>query len=212
MGKDQSVVRWRARSVARWRDLPEERFSPYQMAKQLYYRWLEQGVLDQLFEAIESDPNLEWRVIDATVTKPRLWAARGAVYRRSGIGEDRDPETGDANHRSDEEHCLEPEGCGNVLTNVRHRTPGQLNHCWDVCHPVSQDCWVCRFQCHIGTGSHCYPDARLFQRWGIIYAIADHHHTAVCAQFADRFSLSSGIMSAWNGTPSSPAIAALVAG
>ena len=35
------AVLWLARSGARWRDLPEDRFGPYQTAKRRYYRWIE---------------------------------------------------------------------------------------------------------------------------------------------------------------------------
>ena len=91
---DVSLTRllWVARSGARWRDLPE-RFGPYQTAKRRYYRWIEMGVFDRLFEAVASQPDLEWLMIDATVIraqsqaagarrkrgdlKPRLSAARG---------------------------------------------------------------------------------------------------------------------------------------
>ncbi len=39
---------WMARSGARWRDLPE-RFGPYQTVKRRYYRWIANGVLDDVF-------------------------------------------------------------------------------------------------------------------------------------------------------------------
>ena len=45
-----NALLWVARSGARWRDLPE-RFGPYQTAKRRYYRWIEMGVFDRLFEA-----------------------------------------------------------------------------------------------------------------------------------------------------------------
>jgi transposase len=32
---------WMARSGGRWRDLPAERFGPYQTVKRRYYRWVE---------------------------------------------------------------------------------------------------------------------------------------------------------------------------
>ncbi|MBB3947800.1 transposase [Rhizobium skierniewicense] len=51
------AVLWLARSGARWRDLPEDRFGPYQTVKRRYYRWIEQGVFDQIFEAIAADPD-----------------------------------------------------------------------------------------------------------------------------------------------------------
>ena len=54
-----NALLWVARSGARWRDLPE-RFGPYQTAKRRYYRWIEMGVFDRLFEAVASQPDLEW--------------------------------------------------------------------------------------------------------------------------------------------------------
>jgi transposase len=85
---------WLARSGARWRDLPEDRFGPYQTTKRRYYRWIEQGVFERMFEAVADDPDFEWLAIDATVIranaqaaggrrkrgalKPRLWVARAA--------------------------------------------------------------------------------------------------------------------------------------
>lgn len=41
---------WMTRSGARWRDLPE-RFGPYRSVKRRYYRWIEMGVLNRIFEA-----------------------------------------------------------------------------------------------------------------------------------------------------------------
>lgn len=69
-----NALLWVARSGARWRDLPE-RFGPYQTAKRRYYRWIEMGVFDRLFEAVASQPDLEWLMIDATVIRAQSQAA-----------------------------------------------------------------------------------------------------------------------------------------
>lgn len=74
------AVLWLARSGARWRDLPE-RFGPYQTAKRRYYRWIEQGVFDAIFEAVITDPDMEWIAIDATVIRAQAQAA-GAPKKR----------------------------------------------------------------------------------------------------------------------------------
>ncbi len=71
---------WMARSGARWRDLPE-RFGPYQTAKRRYYRWIDQGVFDRMFEAIAADPDLEWLMIDSTIVRAQAQAA-GARRKR----------------------------------------------------------------------------------------------------------------------------------
>jgi transposase len=78
-----NALLWMARSGGRWRDLPE-RFGPYQTAKRRYYRWIEAGVFDRLFEAIASDPDLEWLMIDATVIRAQAQAA-GARQKRGDL-------------------------------------------------------------------------------------------------------------------------------
>ena len=74
------AVLWLARSGARWRDLPE-RFGPYDRAKRRYYRWIEAGVFDRIFEAVAKDPDMEWLAIDATVIRAQAQAA-GARRKR----------------------------------------------------------------------------------------------------------------------------------
>ncbi len=71
------AILWLARSGARWRDLPEDRFGPYQTVKRRYYRWIDQGVFDRIFEAVAADPDMEWLSIDATVIRAQAQAAGG---------------------------------------------------------------------------------------------------------------------------------------
>ena len=75
-----NALLWLARSGGRWRDLPEK-FGPYQTAKRRYYRWVEQGVIDQIFEAVSDDPDIEWLAIDATVIRAQAQAAGARVKR-----------------------------------------------------------------------------------------------------------------------------------
>ena len=75
------AILWLARSGGRWRDLPEDRFGPYQTAKRRYYRWIEQGIFDRIFEAVSDDPDMEWIAIDATVIRAQAQAA-GARQKR----------------------------------------------------------------------------------------------------------------------------------
>jgi transposase len=75
------AILWLARSGARWRDLPEDRFGPYQRAKRRYYRWIENGVFDRIFEGVATDPDLEWLMIDATIIRAQAQAA-GARQKR----------------------------------------------------------------------------------------------------------------------------------
>ena len=74
---------WMARSGGRWRDLPE-RFGPYQTAKRRYYRWIEAGVFDAMFETVAADRDLEWLMIDATVIRAQAQAA-GAQRKRGAL-------------------------------------------------------------------------------------------------------------------------------
>lgn len=68
------AVLWMARSGGRWRDLPE-RFGPYQTVKRRYYRWVANGTLDRLFEAVSQEPDLEWLMIDTTIIRAHIHAA-----------------------------------------------------------------------------------------------------------------------------------------
>lgn len=74
---------WMARSGARWRDLPE-RFGPYQTVKRRYYRWIEAGVLDALFEALAEEADLDWVSVDATSVRAQAQAA-GAPLKRGAL-------------------------------------------------------------------------------------------------------------------------------
>ena len=76
-----NALLWLARSGARWRDLPEDRFGPYQTAKRRYYRWIDQGVFDRMFEAVADEPDLEWLAIDATIIRAQAQAAGGRIKR-----------------------------------------------------------------------------------------------------------------------------------
>ncbi len=58
-----------------------EKFGPYQTAKRRYYRWVEQGVIDRIFEAVSDDPDIEWLAIDATVIRAQAQAAGARVKR-----------------------------------------------------------------------------------------------------------------------------------
>ena len=75
------AILWLARSGARWRDLPEDRFGSYQAVKRRYYRWIEQGIFDRIFEAVSDEPDMEWLAIDATVIRAQAQAA-GAPLKR----------------------------------------------------------------------------------------------------------------------------------
>ena len=81
---------WMARSGGRWRDLPE-RYGHYQTVKRRYYRWIDNGVLDQLFEALAQEADVDWVAVDATSIRAQAQAAgaplkRGALRPRALVG------------------------------------------------------------------------------------------------------------------------------
>ena len=54
-----NALLWLARSGARWRDIPPA-YGKYQTIKMRYYRWLEKGIIDSIFEALIQDADMEW--------------------------------------------------------------------------------------------------------------------------------------------------------
>ena len=71
---------WMARSGGRWRDLPD-RYGNYQTVKRRYYRWIDNGVLDRVFEALAEEADLDWVSVDSTSIRAQAQAA-GAPLRR----------------------------------------------------------------------------------------------------------------------------------
>src|SRR6202012_296354 len=53
-----NALLWMARSGARWRDLPK-RLGKSDAVKRRYYRWIEMGVLDKMFEALAREADME---------------------------------------------------------------------------------------------------------------------------------------------------------
>jgi len=78
-----NALLWLARSGARWRDMPE-RFGPYQTIKRRYYRWIEAGIISDIFESLTQEADFEWIQIDATVIRAHKHAA-GAPRKKGGL-------------------------------------------------------------------------------------------------------------------------------
>ena len=74
---------WMARSGGRWCDLPE-RYGPYQTVKRRYYRWIDNGVLDRLFEALSAEADLDWVALGSTSIRAQAQAA-GAPLKRGAL-------------------------------------------------------------------------------------------------------------------------------
>ena len=59
---------WLARGAIPWRDLPPE-FGNWKSVYTRFRRWSRAGVFDNLFEALSADPDFEYVLIDATISK-----------------------------------------------------------------------------------------------------------------------------------------------
>lgn len=57
---------WLARSGAPWRDLPE-RYGPWESVYSRFRKWIEDGILDNVFRVLSLDAELEEMSIDSTV-------------------------------------------------------------------------------------------------------------------------------------------------
>jgi transposase len=68
------AVLWMARSCAPWRDLPPE-FGKWTSAHSRFRRWALSGVWESLFNTLADDPDFEYVMIDATISKVHADAA-----------------------------------------------------------------------------------------------------------------------------------------
>lgn len=78
-----NALLWMARSGGRWRDLPARLGDP-DAVKRRYYRWIEMGVLDAMFEALAREADMEWLMIDSTIVRAHQHAA-GARREKGGL-------------------------------------------------------------------------------------------------------------------------------
>ena len=62
------AVLWLARTVSPWRDLPPE-LGYWKTVYTRFRRWSRAGVWQRLFEALMTDPDFEYILIDSTICK-----------------------------------------------------------------------------------------------------------------------------------------------
>jgi transposase len=74
-----NALLWRARSGARWKDLPAD-FGAFQTVKRRYYRWLERGLIDRLFEELGQDADLEWLMSRSAAASRRRSGMAGPTF------------------------------------------------------------------------------------------------------------------------------------
>lgn len=65
---------WIARSGAPWRDLPE-RYGPWQTVYSRFRKWIEDGILDNIFHVLSLDAELSELSIDASIVQAHQHSA-----------------------------------------------------------------------------------------------------------------------------------------
>ena len=83
------AVLWIVRVGAPWRDLPKD-FGKWNSVFQRFRRWVRSGVFDQLFEALSTDADFEYVIVDGTIVRVHQHGsgARGGT-RTQAIGRSR---------------------------------------------------------------------------------------------------------------------------
>lgn len=77
---------WLARSGAPWRDLPE-RFGPWKSVYSRFRKWLDDGILDNIFRVLSLEAELGEVSIDGTIVRAHQHSAgakKGAKKTKSG--------------------------------------------------------------------------------------------------------------------------------
>lgn len=69
-----NALLWLARSGARWRDIPPH-YGNYQTIKRRYYRWLDKGIIEAIFQMLVREADMDWIQIDSTIIRAHKHAA-----------------------------------------------------------------------------------------------------------------------------------------
>lgn len=78
---------WLARSGAPWRDLPE-RYGSWKTVYSRFCKWIEDGILDNIFRILSLEAELEESSIDASIIQAHQHSAgakKGGLQMKSGI-------------------------------------------------------------------------------------------------------------------------------
>jgi transposase len=70
------AVLWIARTGSPWRDLPQE-YGKWQTAYARFHRWIESGRWDSILEALSSDCDTEYVIVDGTIVRAHQHSSSG---------------------------------------------------------------------------------------------------------------------------------------
>ena len=89
--KDNRIIMngivWLARSGAPWRDLPE-RYGSWKTVYSRFRKWIDDGILDNIFRILSLEAELEELSIDASIIQTHQHSAgakKGGLQMKSGI-------------------------------------------------------------------------------------------------------------------------------
>ncbi len=62
------AVLWIARAGAPWRDLPDD-FGLWNTVFRRFRRWSQNGIFENIFNALSGDPDFEYAIVDGTIVR-----------------------------------------------------------------------------------------------------------------------------------------------
>ena len=83
------AVLWIARAGAPWRDLPDD-FGLWNTVFRRFRRWSQNGIFENIFNALSGDPDFEYAIVDGTIVRVHQHGAGakgGLEIRRSAARE-----------------------------------------------------------------------------------------------------------------------------